>query len=86
VIFDSQARKALGTPESEYAQFVACWEDSYSSMREDIRAACGNLPSMRLYLSVGHLLSEQEIAETAGQEWFARRVHDICLWESGDGA
>lgn len=82
-IYDSQARTSLGTPEGDYPEFVARWEDSYQSMREGIREACRPLPLMRRYLSVGHRLSEPEVAAAVEEEWFARRVHDIFLWEAG---
>jgi len=85
VIFDSRARRHLGGSEM-YVEYVERWEVSYSSMRDRIRHACRNLLSMRLYLSKAHSLTEAAVAETAGQEWFARRVHDIFLWQAGSGA
>ena len=84
VIFDSRARRHLGTPEGEYEKFVAKWEESYSSLRDTIRRASCSLSTMRLYLSAGQSLTDDKVAETVHQEWFARRVHDIYLWEAGD--
>ena len=83
VIFDSRARRHLGTAKGEYEEFVARWEESYSSLRGTIRSASRNLSTMRLYLSAGHSLADNEVAETVNQEWFARRIHDIYLWEAG---
>jgi len=84
VIFDSRARRQLGTAEGKYEDFVAKWEKSYSSLRGSIRRASCNLSTMRLYISAGHSLTDNEVAETVHQEWFARRIHDIYLWEAGD--
>ena len=74
----------LGTAEGEYEEFVARWEESYSSLRGTIRRTSCNLSTMRLYLSAGTSLTDSEVVETVHQEWFARRIHDIYLWEAGD--
>ena len=84
VIFDSRARRYLGTAKGDYEAFVAKWEESYSSLGDTIRRASSNLSTMRLYLSAGRSLEDNEVAETVNQEWFARRIHDIYLWEAGN--
>ncbi len=70
VIFDSQARAALGTPSGDYDAYLDRWRVEFTRTEADIRHACRALPSR---------FSRQ----VSGQEWFRMRVLDISLWRRG---
>jgi hypothetical protein len=90
VIYDSQARAALGTRNGDYGAYLQRWQQGYLELRDAIRRVSSVLPRQRQYLSCAHSVSKQEIHEAAREEWFWKRVYDIYLWRRGssgsDGA
>jgi hypothetical protein len=83
VIYDRQARKALRSPDGDYSQFLERWNEQYAALREQICEISRTLPGRRCFLSCGDLISDQDVAEVAQQEWFWKRIHDIYLWTMG---
>ncbi len=83
VIYDTQARLALNTPEGDYDLFLSAWRKSYRSARKAISHACSILSTGVRFLSCGGSLSAQDIDHIAAEEWFRQRVHDIYLWKAG---
>ena len=74
VIFDSQARVALGAPIGDYSRYLKLWYAGYELAKQPIAAACSELPN------------DQVDSTTASAEWFRRRVYDIYLWRAGSPA
>ncbi|MFW6195389.1 MAG: hypothetical protein ACOC5M_02595 [Chloroflexota bacterium] len=82
VIFDEQARRSLRAPHG-YTAFVERWKAEYCRRRPAIDAACAEFRGMSRYLRCGTVVSETDLSQAAGKEWFRRRVFDIYLWTSG---
>jgi hypothetical protein len=79
IIFDSQARAALGAPYGDYAVYLDLWHKHYGQHRMAISAACLELWRERPSTA-------GSIAGSTGPdvpEWFIRRIHDIYLWRAG---
>ncbi len=75
IIYDSQARSALGAPSGDYAKYVGLWRRGYKEHKDEIREACAALPR------TGR--NKTEVAHEVAQEWFRQRVYDIYLWNAG---
>ena len=75
IIYDSQARSALGAPSGDYATYVELWRRGYKAHKDEIREACAALPR------AGR--NKAEFARETAQEWFRQRVYDIYLWNAG---
>ena len=83
VIYDSQARTALGTRNGDYDAYLDRWHEGYFRLRDDLRRVSSALPRHRRYLSCGQAVSEQDIHDAVCEEWFWKRVYDIYLWRRG---
>jgi hypothetical protein len=75
IIYDSQARFALGAPAGDYETYVELWRRGYRNAGPAIREACTALPG-RATKSVPFLAG-------VAPEWFRQRVYDIYLWSAG---
>lgn len=75
IIYDSQARLALGTPVGDYEKYVELWRRGYRESGPAIREACAALPS--------NGISKVPFPRGAAPEWFRQRVYDIYLWSAG---
>lgn len=75
IIYDSQARLALGAPAGDYEKYVELWRRGYRHSRPAIRHACAALPS--------HKLKAVPFSRGLPPEWFLQRVYDIYLWSAG---
>ena len=75
IIYDSQARRALGAPVGDYDRYVSLWRSGYRENQQEIREACDALPQR----------STDRIPFNRGEapEWFRQRVYDIYLWLAG---
>jgi hypothetical protein len=76
IIYDSQARVALGAPDGDYSEYVELWLSAYADHKDGVSRACSTLP--RDLRDAG-----QGSPAPQDQEWFRRRVFDIHLWRLG---
>ena len=84
IIFDSQARVALGTPYADYGAYVDSWRAMYTEYAPAIRAACRPVVRNR-DLAPDPTAQSERAKAGADQEWFRHRVFDIHLWTLGAG-
>ena len=85
VIFDSQARLALGTPYGDYCTYLEHWHSGYSKCLSEVQKASAEMASDAEALGLlGY--GESDFREAASEDWFHRRVYDIHLWRTGKPA
>ena len=82
-IYDSQARRALGTSENDYAAFYAAFTAKLINVRGEIEDACSRLSDVLSYSATPTAAPEQ-IRSLTSQSWFRERVLDIYLWNVGN--
>jgi hypothetical protein len=82
IIFDRQARLALGTPSGDYDRYLTTWYSGYADREVEIEYSCSQLASSKAPLAPDAAV-DQEVRELAGAEWFRRRVYDGYLWKVG---
>jgi hypothetical protein len=83
VIYDSRARKALGTPESNLTAYYAKWRSEFSRHRSEIAKACASLGKVRQYSVDPAAATDPFLKTTADSQWFHERVFDAYLWHKG---
>jgi hypothetical protein len=83
VIYDSHVQKALHTSPGDYHAYVEGWHARYSLVEVDIRSACYSLTASLPSLRCGPNVTDAQVRQIAGEEWFRRRVMDILLWRGG---
>jgi hypothetical protein len=83
IIFDSQARAALDTPNADYDTYLQRWHEGYTSLSEEIQSACEAMASSHRSGLRSSAVSNRNITIVAGHDWFRRRVYDIYLWRRG---
>ena len=86
IIYDSQARNALGTKPGDLSDFYSAWESRFASNTHNIDAACRSLVNAKQYAIDTKLATEAYIGDIASQKWFKERVFDVHLWHVGGGA
>ena len=82
VIYDSQARKALGTNPEDIIDYYSKWRKQFDSYSSEIDVACAALPRVTEY-SAPDAPTPQYVQEIASQPWFKERVFDVYLWSLG---
>ena len=82
IIYDSRARKALGTKAEDIRAYYSQWRERFDSSCNEINAACASLPRVNKY-SAPDAATPRYIEEIASQPWFKERVFDVYLWSSG---
>jgi hypothetical protein len=83
VIYDSQARKALGTKPGDIPAYYSRWREQFNSFCDEINAACASLPRVHEYSAAANVPTPQYIQGIASQPWFKERVFDVYLWSLG---
>lgn len=84
IIYDSQAKTAIGTPSGDLAAFYDSWLTKFSDHEAEIGDACSRLSSVLSY-SIDPTLATKEYVERLAQaSWFRQRVFDIYLWHVGN--
>ncbi len=83
LIYDSQARIALNTPDGALSDFYDAWHQEFAKYKTDINEACANLVKVRQYSINPNLATESKVKHWASQKWFKERVFDMYLWEKG---
>jgi hypothetical protein len=83
IIYDSQARLALGSKDGDLSAFYDRWRHAYSVYADDIAVACQKLAAVRQYSVMPSRVTEEFIETTTSQRWFHERVFDMFLWNIG---
>jgi hypothetical protein len=83
VIYDSRARKALGTKPEDIGTYYSRWREQFDSSCNEISAACAKLPIVHEYSEAPEVGTPQYIEGIASQPWFKERVFDVYLWSLG---
>jgi hypothetical protein len=83
VIFDSQARNALGTSYGDYDGYLKRWYQGYATQEEAIAQSCSRLVVRRKTMTFGEGVSDVQLSDLAAEDWFRRRVYDVYLWRRG---
>jgi hypothetical protein len=83
LIFDSQARIALGTPIGDYGAFVGSWRFAFQKDEPAIGSACAELVGMHQHLLCAPTVSPRQLKDLSNESWFKMRVFDIYLWHVG---
>jgi hypothetical protein len=81
IIYDSQARRALGTKDGDLDAFYASWRQRFEDRRAEIAKACSTLPDVVDYC-VDPSAGRDYVAQITHQQWFQERVLDVQLWAS----
>lgn len=85
VIYDRQAREALGTRNGDLPAYYDAWFDRYAGLREEIETASLSLVEMGKYTCDPSLATPEFLSSLVREEWFLQRVFDIHLWNVGQG-
>ena len=83
VIYDRQARIAIGTRSGDLSAYYDAWFDRFSASQDAIRDACRSLIDMRDYTCDPITATPDYLSELADADWFHHRVFDILLWHEG---
>ncbi len=84
VIYDSQARKALGVrTDSPLDTYEKAWRQRFESSKGEILLACRDLASVLRFARNGQDVSESELRGDIKSRWFHERVLDMALWAQG---
>ena len=83
ILYDSQARTAIGTRPGDLEGFYKQWKAEFQSLAVEIAGVCRKLETMGSYSVNAKLATPQFIRKVASTEWFRERVFDIYLWNRG---
>ena len=83
VIYDSQAREAVGAKNNDLDDYYEKWKDQFDNYEKKIESACSKLPDMHLYAVNHEAGTKKYIIEHSSEPWFSERVFDIYLWHKG---
>ena len=83
LIYDSQARIALGTKNGDLDAYYAKWRKEFESNKEEIVDVCSKLPDMNKYAINQEIGTKEVIKNISNELWFHERVFDIFLWSKG---
>jgi len=86
LIYDSQARSALGTENSDLDAFYAKWREEFKANQGKIVEACSKLQGMNKYAVNQETGTKQYIKDISDKAWFHERVFDIYLWYKGSNS
>jgi hypothetical protein len=81
IIYDSQARKALGA-KARLHEYYPRWREKYRTVQPQIDEACEELVRVRDYCANPEI-GEMELRKLAAEQWFKERVFDVHLWRIG---
>lgn len=86
IIFDKQARVALGTPKGDYEGYLTRWRDRYQADLPEIKGASLSVCATNHTATNLTKVCDSDIRAIVGRAWFHMRVLDIRLWYEGNGA
>jgi len=85
IIYDNRARTSLKVTPGDYSKYVAEWLKLFQLCQERIAAICSELSSVYRYAEFEYDESNfAEIKNISNEEWFHKRVFDICLWHGAE--
>jgi hypothetical protein len=84
IIYDSQARTAIGTPDGDLSAYYESWGSQYSDHESDITDACSRLTGVLSYIIDHSVATKSYVDSVAQTQWFKQRVFDIYLWHVGN--
>jgi hypothetical protein len=80
IIYNSRARKSLGTKSGDLEAYCSKWRNAYRLYASDVNAACATLLDVRDYLVDTRAASNKYVGAITSNRWFKRRVFDVYLW------
>lgn len=83
IIYDSQARKALGTMDGDLHGFYQAWRTEFKTHRKEIENVCSKLDRVAKYTCNQTIATPEYIRSISAQRWFQERVFDVFLWHQG---
>lgn len=85
IIYDSQARIALGTKDGDLTAYYEQWRNDFQQNETQIKQACEKLSNFYLYTYSAdqEVATEKNIQAISSKQWFHERVFDIFLWNKG---
>ena len=83
IIYDSKARKAVGTRDGDIEAYYSRWREKFSAQAKDIDAACDSLQQVLEYSVNPQLATACYVQGLTSHDWFKERVFDIYLWHLG---
>lgn len=83
IIYDKQARVAIGTRDGDLHSFYDAWLERFDSHREAIALASQSLVELGEYTIDPTRAKPDYISSLVHNEWFQHRVFDIHLWHIG---
>lgn len=82
VIYDKQAKEALGVRGGDYSIFLKAWRDKFSEEKEMIASACRSLEN-GITFCVNPDLGLENLKALTSSDFFMERVFDMKLWTVG---
>jgi hypothetical protein len=86
IIYDSQARIALGTETGDLDAYYKKWRQEFKANQREIVEVCSKLPDMNKYTVNQKVGTKEYIREISDETWFHERVFDNYLWNKGNSA
>lgn len=83
IIYDSQVRKALDTPNGVLSCFYDAWQAKYESKKKSIEKVCEKLSRVSRYSYNHTIATPSYVQNISAQPWFQERVFDVYLWHEG---
>ena len=83
IIYDGNARRALGTIDADLEDFYVKWRIEYQKVLNQIQIACALLPDVRKFCVDPVNGTPDYIRMISSTEWFQERVFDVFLWHAG---
>jgi hypothetical protein len=83
IIYDSQARIALNTPDGDLPSFYSAWRAKYDTHRKDIVTVCAKLSKVAEYAYDQTTATPSYVQKISVQPWLQERVFDMYLWHQG---
>lgn len=83
VIYDRQARVALGLKSQNLGEYLTRWRQAYEKQETYVEAACTKLLQVREFWADPAALAGNAAEQVIHSPWFRERVFDIYLWTIG---
>lgn len=83
IVYDSQARTALNTPDGDLLLFYKAWRAKYNMHSKAIATVCAKLSNVAEYSYDQTIATPSYVKDISAQPWFQERVFDMYLWHEG---
>ncbi len=84
LLYDSQARIALGTENNDLESFYRNWHEQFEKHHSEIAKVCSSLSDINKYVVNQEIGTKEYINKISQQTWFHERIFDIYLWNKGN--